>query len=102
MIICDLHCDLPYKVADGRKIHSNEGHFAEDKLKSEHTYVQTFANFVNAKKYPDAFNYINSMILLFKEQLKSTTKIGLVTDYKSLKNNIENGINSAILSIGSG
>ncbi|MBQ7038970.1 MAG: dipeptidase [Clostridia bacterium] len=102
MLICDLHCDLPYKVADGRKIHSNEGHFAEDKFKPEHTYVQTFANFVDAKKHPDCFNYINSMILHFKKQLKETTKIGLVTDYKDLETNIRNGINSAILSIEGG
>lgn len=102
MLICDLHCDLPYKVADGRKIRSNEGHFSEELLKNENTYVQVFANFVNAKKHPDCFDYINSMIIKFKELLGTTTDIGLVTDYASLKSNIENGINSAILSIEGG
>jgi len=102
MLICDLHCDLPYKVADGRKIHSNEEHFSEDKLKNKHTYVQVFANFVDVKNNPDAFNYINSMIMYFKEQLKTTTKIKLVTDYNTLESNIKSGINSAILSIEGG
>lgn len=102
MIICDLHCDLPYKVYDGREIHSNEGHFSEEMLKDEHTYVQVFANFVNAKKYPVSFDYINSMIIKFKNLLETTTNIGLVTDYATLKSNIENGKNSAILSIEGG
>lgn len=102
MLICDLHCDLPYKVAEGRQIHSNDEHFSEDKLKKENTYVQTFANFVDAKKHPDCFNYINSMIIKFKDELLNATDIGLVTDYNSLKNNIERGKNSAILSIEGG
>ena len=102
MLICDLHCDLPYKVADGRLIHSNEGHFSEELLKNENTYVQVFANFVNAKKHPDCFDYINSMIIQFKDLLETTTNIGLVTDYATLKSNIENGKNSAILSIEGG
>lgn len=102
MLICDLHCDLPYKVADGRKIHSNEEHFSEDKLKNKHTYVQVFANFVDAAEHHDYFNYINSMILHFKEQLKATTKIRLATNYTTLESNIKNGVNSAILSIEGG
>lgn len=102
MLICDLHCDLPYKVLKGRNIHSNEGHFSEDKLKKENIYVQVFANFVDAKEHPDSFDYINSMIIKFKEELLTNTDIGLVTDYMTLKENIKNNKNSAILSIEGG
>ena len=102
MIICDLHCDLPYKVLKGTDIHSNKEHFSEEKLKKENTYVQVFANFVDAKEHPDSFDYINSMIIKFKEELLTNTNIGLVTDYTTLKENIKNNKNSAILSIEGG
>lgn len=102
MLICDLHCDLPYKVLDyGTDIKENDGHFAENKLKKEHTYVQVFANFVEWDRHPDAFNYINRMVLNFKEQLKQTN-FGLVTKGSDLAKNIAEGKNSAVLSIEGG
>lgn len=101
MIICDLHNDLPSKVIDGMSITSNDGHWSEDKLKKEHTYVQVFANYVNKYKFDDPFGRANSLILNFKEQLKKTDT-GLVADYTALEKNIAEGKNSAILSIEGG
>ena len=66
MLICDLHNDLPDKVIDGVGIISNNGHWSEDKLKKENTYVQVFANYVNKYKFDDPFDRVNSMILHFK------------------------------------
>lgn len=101
MLICDLHNDLPDKAMAGTKINSNDGHWAEDKLKKENTYVQVFASYVDKYKFDDPFDRVNSMIMHFKSELeKSNTK--LVTDYKTLENNINNGINSAILAIEGG
>lgn len=102
MLICDLHCDLPCKVLnDGIRITENDGHFAENRLKREHIYVQTFAHFVDQSQNPEAFPYINRMLLHFKEQLKNTN-FGLVQKGADLEENIRNGKNSAILSIEGG
>ena len=101
MLICDLHNDLPDKVIAGMGIASNDGHWAEDRLKKEHTYVQVFASYVDKYKFDDPFDRVNSMILKFKEELKKTNAV-LVTDYETLENNINEGKNSAILAIEGG
>ena len=101
MLICDMHNDLPNKVIDGVGITSNNEHWSEDKLKKENIYVQVFANYVNKYQFDDPFDRVNSMILHFKKELAKTST-GLVTDYEGLVKNINEGKNSAILSIEGG
>ncbi len=102
MLICDMHCDLPYKVLDYRvNITENDGHFAENRLKKEHNYVQVFAHFVDQGVCDNPYEYINRMVLHFKEQLKNTN-FGLVTTRSDLIKNIEQNKNSAVLSIEGG
>lgn len=101
MLICDMHNDLPDKVIEGTGITSNDGHWSEDKLKKEHTYVQIFASYVNKYKFDDPYDRVNSMILKFKEELAKTDTL-LVTNYEGLEKNITEGKNSAILAIEGG
>ncbi len=101
MLICDLHCDLPDKVSDGKTISNNGCHWNEAKLKKAHTYVQTFAHFVDAGKHPNAFLRVDTMLKNFKERLR-TTSLGLVLSPADLEENIRTGRPSAILSIEGG
>ena len=101
MLICDLHNDLPDKVIEGVGITSNDGHWSEDKLKKEHTYVQVFASYVNKYKFDDPFDRVNTMILNFKKELEKT-EVTLITDYAGFEKNVQEGKNCAILSIEGG
>ena len=101
MLICDLHCDLPDKVLDGKALANNGCHWDEAKLKKAHNYVQTFAHFVDARKYPDAFSRVDATLKNFKEKLAATT-LGLVLSPADLEENIRAGRPSAILSIEGG
>lgn len=101
MLICDLHCDLPDKVLDGASLNDTACHWALSKLKPENTYVQTFAHFVDARKYPDAFARVDAMLKNFKEKL-ATTDIALVLTADDLEESIRAGKHAAILSIEGG
>lgn len=102
MLICDLHCDLPYKVLDyGVNITENDGQFAENRLKKEHTYVQVFANFVDQGVCKTPYAYIKRMVLNFREQLKSTNFV-LCENGKTLADGLKQNKNCAILSIEGG
>ncbi|MBE7039894.1 MAG: membrane dipeptidase [Ruminococcaceae bacterium] len=101
MLICDLHCDLPSRVADGVKIKSNNAHWAEDKLKEGNTYVQVFASFIDKLSFDNPFERADFLIRSFLDEIKNTN-ISVVTKYFQLEENIKRGINSAILSIEGG
>jgi len=101
MIIADMHCDLPHYVVDGRKISENNGHWSEDKLNSEHTYIQVFASFVDKLLSDNPFERINALIFSFISEL-AKSDIKLVTNKYELKENISKGKNSAILAIEGG
>ena len=101
MLIADMHCDLPLYVIDGRKISSNEGHWSLDKLKSEHTYIQVFTNFVDKWLSDNPYERINSLIFSFITEL-AKSDIRLVTTKEELSDNILNGRHSAVLAIEGG
>ncbi len=101
MLICDLHCDLPDKILDGASLTDKNCHWALHKLKKEHSYVQTFAHFVDKRKYPDAFARAAAMLHHFTAKLAETDMM-LVKTAADLEENIQNGRTSAILSIEGG
>lgn len=101
MLICDLHCDLPDKVLDGAKIENNGCQWDAAKLKKEHTYVQTFAHFVDKRTHADAFQRVDTMLARFIPSL-SNTGIGIIKTADDLEENIKNSKPSAILAIEGG
>jgi len=100
MLICDLHCDLPDKVVEGKRISSNKEHWAEDKLKKENTYVQVFAHYVDKNRHKP-YDRVCAMLKAFINEL-AKTDIRIVTTYKDLEKNIAEGKTSAILAIEGG
>lgn len=101
MIIADMHCDLPFFVAEGRDISSNAGHWSADKLKDEHTYIQVFASYVDKFLFDNPFERGNLLIFKFITEL-SKSDVSLVTDEIELSENIGKGKNSAILAMEGG
>lgn len=101
MLICDLHCDLPSYVLEGRKISFNEGHWSEDKLKKEHIYVQVFASCVDKLCADNPFERGVSLVDSFTLGL-GDTELGIVTKRDQLEKNIARSKNSAILSLEGG
>ncbi len=101
MLICDLHCDLPNKILDGASLNDKTCQWSLSKLKTENTYVQTFAHFVDARKYPAAFSRVDAMLQNFKAKL-ADTDIALVLTADDLEENIRAGRLSAILSMEGG
>ncbi len=101
MYICDLHCDLPDKVLGGASLSDNTCHWATHKLNTKNTYLQVFAHFVDAKKHPDAFTHISTMLKCFTEKL-SASPIRLIQTAADLEESLHDGQNIAVLSVEGG
>ena len=102
MLICDMHCDLPYKMfRDNVGIDGENTHWSLKFLKN-HNYVQFFAAFVNKLMYDSPFDVCNNIIDKFINNLSLYESITLVTDDETFDNALKTNKVAAMLTIEGG
>ncbi len=105
----DMHCDtiaeLYYKKADEKpySLLDNDLHVDINKLIEGDCLVQNFAAFVNMHSHKSPFEYVNTLIDIFYEQMQLYSKyIGHVTTTEQILENSAAGKVSALLTIEEG
>lgn len=105
----DMHCDtvaeMYYRKRDGKPygLYENDQHVDIKKMLGGDCMVQCFAAFVDLHRDKNPFEYVNTLIDLFFEQVQANSKyIRHVTNTEQIKENSDNGILSALLTVEEG
>ena len=102
MLICDMHCDLPYKVYyENANLYTDSAHWSLNKLKNREI-AQVFAIFTDKFKTDNPFRTADAMLDKFKVMAEADDNIKLVTDLKSFDEARKNNKVAALLSIEGG
>lgn len=109
MQIADMHCDT-LALLYNRKLKNkpydlgnNDFSIDIEKLKKGDYLLQNFACFISLRRVDNPYEYVNSMIDLFDEQiLRYNDVIKQVKSYEDIQNNIKNGYISALLTVEEG
>ncbi len=105
----DMHCDtiaeLYYKKAAGKPyaLYENDLHIDITKLLRGDCLVQNFAAFVNMHSHKSPYEYVNTLIDIFYEQMELNSQyIGHVVNTQQILDNSAAGKVSALLTIEEG
>lgn len=108
-MIVDMHCDTLSELREKRRSGSREGLRQNtlcldlERMKENHYLLQNFAVFVELKQTKDPFEDAMDQIRLFKEEMENNCDIcSQVYTYEDIRNNIEKGKLSALLSLEEG
>lgn len=109
MKIIDMHCDTISEIWESRRsgkpqqLAANTLHMDIRKMKKANYMLQNFAMYIDLKKNLDPFEYGNSLIDIFYEEMeKNKNDIRVTKTYEEIMENEREGKMSALLTIEEG
>ena len=86
MLVCDFHCDLPYKVLKcNETLRSDSTHWSLKKLKNDN-YIQFFASYVDKFETDNPYLYIDKMLDKFISLVDDCEDIEIITNKETFVN----------------